>query len=519
MEEQSIAASVANRYQQLETYRTSFLQRARDGALVTIPSLFPPEGSSGFTTFPTPFQSIGARGLNHLSSKLLVALLPPNAPFFRLTLDDATLAELGQDDLARGEVEEGLAKIERVVMQEIETSALRVPFFETLKQLVLAGNALIYMPKKGGIRIFSLDRYVVKRDASGNILEIITKESVSPLMLPKAAQELLGEVSDNNKSLDLYTYVKRDTGKWTVVQEIKGQPIPGSQGTYPLDKNPFIPLRFNRIDGEDYGRGFIEEYIGDLQSLESLSKSIVEGSAASAKVLFMVSPNGTTKARTLAQAPNGAIVQGSAQDVSTLRVEKHNDFRVALDAAGKIEERMAYAFMLNTAIQRNGERVTAEEIRYMAQELEGGLGGLYSILSQEFQLPLISLLLQKLEKTGKLPKLPKDTLKPQITTGMEALGRGHDLNKLSQFLQGLQPLGPEVIQSELNVSDYIDRLGASLGLDTKGLVKTPEEKQAIAQQQQSAQQAQFEQQRELSATPHVAKEAAGAVREKLNNQG
>jgi hypothetical protein len=516
MEEQSIAASVATRYQQLETYRSSFIQRAKDGALVTIPSLFPSEQNTSNTTFPTPYQSIGARGLNHLASKLLVALLPPNAPFFRLSLDDATLESLGADELKRGEVEEGLAKIERTVMQEIETLALRVPFFEALKQLILAGNSLIYMPKEGGIRVFTLNKYVVKRDASGNILEIITKESVSPLMLPKAAQELLAEVNDNNKSLDLYTYIKRDSGKWKVLQEIKGQVIPGSEGTYPIDKNPFIPLRFNRIDGEDYGRGFVEEYIGDLESLESLTKAIVEGSAAAAKVLFMVAPNGTTKARTLAQAPNGAIVQGSAQDVSTLRVEKHNDFRVALDTAKGIEERLAYAFMLNTAIQRNGERVTAEEIRYMAQELEGGLGGLYSILSQEFQLPLIHLLLQRLERNKKLPKLPKDTLKPQITTGMEALGRGHDLNKLSQFLQGLQPLGPEVLQQELNVSDYIDRLGASLGLDTKGLIKSDEEKQAITQQAQQAQQAQHEQQRELSATPHVAKEAAGEVRARMN---
>jgi hypothetical protein len=445
-----------------------------------------------------------------------VALLPPNAPFFRLHLDDATLAELGQDEAGRGQVEEALSKIERTAMQEIETLAIRVPVFEALKQLVVAGNSLIYLPKKGGIRVFSLDKYVVKRDASGNILEIITKEAVSPLMLPQVAQEMLDEVSDTHKSLDLYTYVKRTNNKWTVVQEVKGTVIPQSQGTYPLDKNPFIPLRFNRIDGEDYGRGFIEEYIGDLQSLESLTQAIVEGSAASAKVLFMVSPNGTTKAKTLAQSPNGAIVQGNAADVSTLRVEKHNDFRVALDATSKIEERLAYAFMLNTAIQRNGERVTAEEIRYMAQELEGGLGGLYSILSQEFQLPLVNLLLSRLERTGKLPKLPKDTLKPQITTGMEALGRGHDLNKLSQFLQGLQPLGPEVLASELNIADYIDRLGASLGLDTKGLIKTDEQRAQEAAQQQQAQQGQFQQDMMLKSASGVTKEMAGEVRNQMN---
>ena len=186
--------------------------------------------------------------------------------------------------------------------------------------------------------------------------------------------------------------------------------------------------------------GYVEEYIGDLRSLEALTRAIVEGSAASSKVLFLVRPNGTTKQATLAQAPNGAIVQGDANDVTTLQVQKYNDFRVAQETALRITERLQFAFLLNSAVQRNAERVTAEEVRYMAQELETALGGVYSILSQEFQLPLVKLLLARLERTGKMPKMPKDAVKPQIVTGIEALGRGQDLNKLSQFLQMLQPL-------------------------------------------------------------------------------
>lgn len=123
----------------------------------------------------------------------------------------------------------------------------------------------------------------------------------------------------------------------------------------------------------------------------------------------------------------------------------------------------------------------------MAQELETALGGVYSILSQEFQLPLVRLLLARLESNGKMPKMPKDSVKPQIVTGLEALGRGQDLNKLSQFLTYLQPLGPEIIAQNLNVEDYIDRLGASLGIDTGGLVKSPEQKAEEMQQAMIAQ--------------------------------
>jgi len=176
---------------------------------------------------------------------------------------------------------------------------------------------------------------------------------------------------------------------------------------------------------------------------------------------------------------------------------------------------MSFAFLLNSSVQRSAERVTAEEVRYMAQELETALGGVYSILSQEFQYPLVNLLLGRMEQSGKMPKMPKDAVKPTIVTGMEALGRGQDLNKLATFLQYLQPLGAEVIQSEVNVGDYIDRLGASLGIDTQGLIRSPEQKQA---EQEAAQQQQQQQMMESTmadmatkAAPQMAKSAGEAM--------
>jgi len=113
--------------------------------------------------------------------------------------------------------------------------------------------------------------------------------------------------------------------------------------------------------------------------------------------------------------------------VSTLQVQKGGDFRVALETMQMINDRLGAAFLLNSSVQRAAERVTAEEVRFMAQELETALGGVYSILSQEFQLPLINLLLNSLQKQGKMPKMPKDSVKPTVVTGIEALGRGRHL--------------------------------------------------------------------------------------------
>ena len=129
--------------------------------------------------------------------------------------------------------------------------------------------------------------------------------------------------------------------------------------------------------------------------------------------------------------------------------------------------------------------MTAEEIRYMAKELEDALGGVYTVQSKEFQLPLIQIIKLQMEKKKALPVLPEGKVKLVITTGLEALGRSHDLVKLNTFMQELQTLGPETVAPYLNVSDYITRVANATGVDSKGLIKdeaTVKAEQAAAAQ-------------------------------------
>jgi hypothetical protein len=429
--------------------------------------------------------------VNNLASKLLLALLPPNAPFFRLNVDNHGLEQEGAPPELVTEIEKSLQQVEESVMDEISRETYRTALHEALKHLIISGNALIYLPEEGGMRVFHLDRFCVERDPMGNILYICTKEQLSYMSLSQEMKDIAGnadgEGADND--VNLFTAVCRKENGWKVWQEINGNLIPDSEGFYPLDKNPFIPLRFSRIDGEDYGRGYVEEYLGDLQSLESLQRALVEGSAAAAKVLFLVNPNGTTRAKTLAESPNGAIAQGNAADVSVLQLEKFNDFRVVQESIVKIEERLGHAFLLTSGVVRNAERVTAEEIRMLGQELETAIGGLYSLLSVELQMPMVNRLMEVMRKKKKLPKLPKDIINPVIITGVEALGRGHDLQKLDMFLAGAaQIVGPEAVAQYVSVGEYFKRRATSLGIKTDGLVKTEEQ---MAQEAQQAQQMQM----------------------------
>ena len=230
----------------------------------------------------------------------------------------------------------------------------------------------------------------------------------------------------------------------------------------------------------------------------------MEGSAAMAKLLIFVSPNGTTRKRTVAEAANLAVVEGNANDVTAFRLDKGGDFGVALQTANTITERLSFAFMLNSAVQRQAERVTAEEIRYIANELEDTLGGVYSILGAE-------LVMARMQKTNKIPSLPKGMVDPVITTGMEALGRQADMMKMDMFTQSLAVLGPEALQKHINISEYISRRAAALSIDATDLVKTKEElEQEMQQAQQQQQQAQMMQMAQAAAPNAVKGMADGA---------
>jgi hypothetical protein len=502
-----LSMTLEKRYGMLEADRLTFLDRARRCAEITIPTLIPPAGHSKSTVYYTPWQGVGARGVNNLASKLLLALFPPNAPFFRLEVDDFTADVLAKDN-GKQVVDEGLAKIERAVMSEIESSGSRSPVFLALKHLIVGGNVLLSMPKDGGVRVHRLDSYVTKRDVHGNVIDTIAEDELSPMALSKKERDLLLQTEtleekakrdggtnpeSPDRTIKLYTrWYRTDPAdgepRWRGYQELNGIRVPGSDGAWPIDKPPFMALRWNTVDGEDYGRSYVEEYLGDLISLEGLSKAIVEGSAVAARVIYLLNPNGLTKLDAFEKAENGDVIIGKPDDVKAVQSEKQADLSIASNAAKEIQTRLAMAFLMNSSVQRQAERVTAEEVRFMASELEDALGGVYSILAQEFQYPFVVRVMDRMTKAKKIPALPKGVINPVIITGLEALGRGHDLQKYTTFLQVLQPLGPQVMAQFLKPEGFISHVASALGIDPADIVKTPEQIQAEQQQAQQQQQ-------------------------------
>ena len=478
-------------YEELSVERELYIHRAEECARLTIPFLFPKEGDNSATKFPTPYQAVGARGVNNLGSKMLLALFPPNTPFYRMDIRKDIMEYLSQIPEDKQKIEQKLVQEEQTFQKHFETQQYRVTLRESINQLIVAGNNCLFLPpKEGGMKMYKLNSYVVQRDFVGNVIQLVTLDKLAVKTIPSDVLAQAGidpTQRKDNEIVEIYTHVvfDYDNNTYESYQEIEGAKIKGYEQSGKIDTCPWIPLRLYKMDGENYSRSYVEEYIGDLKTLEGLSQAIVEASAIAASIVYLVNPNGVTQISKLNRAKNGGYVPGRPEDVVALQLDKQSDMQIAKATADALESRLSYAFMLNSAVQRNAERVTAEEIRYVANELEDTLGGIYSILSQELQLPLVKVIMNKLQRMGEMADIPADIAQPAITTGVEAIGRGHDLSKLQTFvsLVGQNPEAAQVVKW----NSYCQAVASACNLDTTGLIKTDEEIQQEQQQMQMAQ--------------------------------
>jgi hypothetical protein len=492
---------VKDRYEELKQKRSSLENIWKQCAELTLPYLFPDDSYQEGTELKTPYNSIGAFGVNNLSAKLLLALFPPTTTFFRLMPKEElkNAEELSEEQ--KNAIEAELLKLEKEVQEEITRQAIRTPLYEALKLTVALGNACVYkVPNKGGIKVFSPKEYVVSRDFQGNLYELIIKEKININLLPdeiKAQVETqnTGNTDDNlDDEYEIYTYSRRVGDTYYTIQEVEG--IRFNQISFDKDKFPYLVLRWSYTIGDDYGKGLVEQYLGDLRSLEGLTQIIVESAGVSAKTIFGLRPSATTSIDDLTNAKNGEVIVGDLEkDVSVLRVQKGMDYQVPFNLLQSLEQRLSKAFMLVTDSIRDAERVTAQEVRIVTNEIETTLGGVFSIFSQELQRPLLILVLNEIDNTA------LNVSDPVIITGLTALSREREFQQLVTFLQTIVGLGGDVVAQYLKVDGFLQQVAISLGIDPKDVVKTQQEILQEQQQQLLLQQQLIQQQEGIPVAP------------------
>lgn len=501
--------SASTLWSQLESDRAPFLDTAIQCSKLTIPSLIPNTDVDTRQRYSEArpsrhlYQSLGSRGLSNVSSKLLNTLIPFSQPFFRLCMDQAKIdayaqQQGGDQESVYTQIDSYLATQEIGMLRKIDKLKVRASMFEAMKHLACGGTGLLYV-KESGLRFYGLRQIVGERDADDNIKLIIIRERLSERYLPKVAQRLVPKAagSDSDRSTqdshDLYTIIEYDpddeSGKqvqWH--QEYNDKMLRGTAGFSTLDKSPWIPLRLNKVSGSFYGTGLVEELLGDLTSYNQLSKAITQAGLGAAKTVWLVNPNGVTRADALNRAENFSFVPGDEADVKALTVGKQSDYQTGFSVMQGIERRLNFAFLNTQAIQREAERVTSEEIKTMVGMLEESFGGIYTMLSDELQLPLIRRIMFMMKQSGELQSIPDGLVEPQIVAGADAIGRGSDKQRLVSFFSFIQgAFGPDAVIEYTNPLEGIRRAAAAEGVATKDLLVSQKDLDARKKQNEQLQ--------------------------------
>jgi len=474
--------NLADRFRMLDAMRTSKLYRARLCSALTIPSLLPPEGWTEEMELPQPTSSVGARGVTSLASRMLSAMMPLNdTPFFKFSLRSGVepTAEIGQY----------LETMSYQVYRKLISTNLRETIYQAIQNLIVVGDCLVHEMDDFKFRVTRLDHYAVQRTVSGDVNEIIHIEY--DLIDPEAISQhySLPESAKRGYKTTYCQYMKTEDGLWNYRKE-DADGVLLAEGVYEVC--PVTVLRWYGIPGENYGRSHCEDTLGDLSSLDGYTRALLDGMAASSAFWLGIDPSGITEVDDVAEATNGSWIPARQQDIFTISPSQTMNPQVgtAQSAVELMRREIGQAFLMSSSAIPSGDRVTATAVRMIGSELETVLGGAFSAIARDLMEPIVKrtvfLMIENEELDQRMYEQFFDsdgTLTVEVITGLQALSRDTDLQKLMQMGEMVRNL-PEQAAASFKWEEYARALITSLGFDARNWVRSAEDVQREQMQQQ-----------------------------------
>jgi hypothetical protein len=480
--------------------RSEILERIRQCSALSKPWIMPPSGHSKTEKLPEPFQSMLSRGLTNIIGKMLLAMWPPGIPFFQLL----PAAEIRFDPAVSPQRLQRFSQVlflhELTIVSLLESASLirkairRVSGFrtakhKTLNQIMVTGETLEQLTDDYRLKVFRRDKYVSKRDSSGDVLYHIVKESIDPLTLTEDQREkaqIPPEKLDKpvaDRMHDIYTRVEWQpvARVWLIEQEINKHVINRSQDPV----NPFFCTPFELAPDEDYGRGWVELNLGDARSYDELREKILDFAAMASKMHPVIDDSSLLREEDL-DTPSGTplrakVIGGQVQDVAYLRLDKLSDFSVVQATSQAIRDDLAAALLLESELTPRGDRVTALQVQRIAAEVDAATGGFYAPIADDQQLQLLHRVMWQARRDRVLPTLPDNSIEIRALTGVAALGRELDKQRMLGLVQAYSQLGPQAM-ARIDMGIFIDALARYSGFYEPGFIKSEEQLQREAQQ-------------------------------------
>jgi hypothetical protein len=490
---------IKSEWEDMVTKRQPYLDRARTYSKLTLKYLYPDVSQDSETStldLQGDWQIDGPLLTNHLANMYMQTLFPPNRSFFKLNLSAEDMAGMAEGSgLSKAAVEFALSRAEDDARKLMLNVGGRPALLDSIKHIIVSGNALIYYPEKGKMQAYALDEFCVQRDPDGEITSLITRDNKGFLTLPEDMRNLvrtelnIRPEDEEKTNVNLYTRVKlspdstdTENPNYIIQQAVDQFPFAESEVTMTRNELRWIPIGWHRTRRESYYRGLVELIYPALYNVSVLTEAVVKGIAVITDIKLLVEPDSIIDIPTLNSSGPGTYHYGEAGSVNPVQVGNIGDWSFITNVIDQFVAKLSKAFLM--AVPRNSERTTAEEIRLMMRELETSHGGVFGVLSQTLQLQLSRLLLKGIELD-----LNGTSLEPVILTGMDAMGRSANNDNMRMFAEDLTMYDaiPDAFKDLIVARDMFIDLASGRDVDFTRWTKTPEDLEADAQAQAQAQ--------------------------------
>lgn len=509
--------SLAGHWQHLDGVKGDLLDRCEQYARWTVPSIFPTDDNA---RTDTPEESekgnvaIGARLVNHLSHRIVDTMFPNDKPFFAVTLTPEAKRKFFADAQPEEKeaLDEGLIEAENAAMRELNLTSYRPVAVNAVSLQIVTGNALIYRTPEGDRVVYSIRDYCVSREISGKVREVMLRDCKTFGMLPEELQAQIeaattrkGKSFKHDTKVELYTYYWFEGGKWHMRQAVDEVEIEEAKTSYKIADFPCLVLAWNLGRGDHYGRGLVEDYAVSFHNIDVMTEAMIDLIGVAADIKFLVNDMSSFDVDAWNNAKRGEYVPGKEGDISVPQYKFAVEVQFIGEAIAKLERELAQAFLLSSAGVRDAERVTAEEIRFFAREIESAFGGLYSRLALDWQRKEAEYLLSQIDFQTYLPS-GDEAFETSVVTGLESLSREGKLDALRIAIADLQMLDavPQEIRAAFNPLKFAAFIFRNRGVEAEDFLFTQEEMTANRQAQMAEEERLMEKQGEVAVASKAA---------------
>jgi len=220
---------------------------------------------------------------------------------------------------------------------------------------------------------------------------------------------------------------------------------------------PFVVPRWMKLSDEIYGRSPSMKALPDIKMLNAMMKTTIRGAQKIVDPILLVPDDGLLGR--VNAVPGGQIPYRAGTDDRVSALQTGGDPGLGVEIIKDVRGRVKEHYFVDQFQLREGPQMTATEVNARVEMQLRLLGPILGRLHFEFLKPMVSRMLNIMQRKNLLPENPPKELTENdlelevfFTSQIAKAQRSGEANSLLEFLQSVQP----IIDFDPEAADVID---------------------------------------------------------------